>query len=142
MKELIARAALLGLTVHAIHMPDGELGYYAEEECRIYFNIRATPAERLAIIAHEIAHAYYGHDCDSDANERQADAYAAMLLVQPAWYADLERINADADWIADEMGLTADVIDDYREHCLRRMGSVTFTRPRMGLGQWLHRSSL
>lgn len=131
-------AATSGLEVHAVPMPPGYLGYYAPDESRIYFNLRCTPAERRAVVAHELGHAHYGHDCDTPANERQADTYAATLLIDPHWYAELERINHDAEWIAEEMNVTVEVIQDYRRFCLRRMGNVTYTRPRMGAGQWDH----
>lgn len=142
MRDLLAMAARAGLEVHAIEMPEGDLGYYAEDERRIYFNLICTPFERRSVIAHELGHHHYGHGCDDrPAHERQADTYAATLLVDPELYADLERINDDADWIADEMSVTPEVIQDYRNYCLQKLGAVTYTRPKMGVGQWLHRAA-
>ncbi|MBT2485773.1 MULTISPECIES: ImmA/IrrE family metallo-endopeptidase [unclassified Microbacterium] len=136
-------AARAGLEVHAIDMPEGDLGYYAADEQRIYFNLICTPDERRAVIAHELGHHHYGHACgDHPPNERQADAYAATLLVAPDLYAELEQINSHAEWIAEEMGVTPEVILDYRTYCLQRLGRVTYTRARMGVGQWLHRGLL
>lgn len=132
-------AAAAGLEVHAVAMPDGDLGYYAPDERRIYFNLRCTPSERRSVVAHELGHHHYGHDCDSPSNERQADAYAARLLVDPEWYAELEQISHDADWIADEMGVTVDVIADFRRYCVRRLEHVTYARPRLGRAQWAYR---
>lgn len=134
-------AARAGLEVHAIVMPDGDLGYYAADEGRIYFNLRCTPSERRSVLAHELGHHHYGHVGDSPANERQADRFAATLLVNPVDYAELERINHDASWIADELNVTVGVIHDYRRFCLHRMGDVTYSRPRMGIGQWAHRAA-
>lgn len=140
MKDLLAMAAKAGLEVHAIDMPPGDLGYYAHDERRIYFNLRCTPSERRSVVAHELGHHYYGHECDSDAAERQADAFAASLLIEPKMYAALEQINHHAEWIADEMGVTVEVVEDYRRYCLQRIGNVTYSRARMGAGQWAHRA--
>lgn len=140
MKELLRMAAAAGLEVHAVEMPDGDLGYYAPDEGRIYFNLRCTPSESRCVIAHELGHHHYGHDCDSQANERQADAYAARLLIDPEKYAELERINPDLVFIADELRVTTEVVVDFRRYCLQRVGQVTYARPRMGNGQWAYRS--
>ncbi len=140
MRDLLMMAARAGLEVHAIEMPEGDLGYYAIDEQRIYFNLLCTPFERRSVIAHELGHHHYGHGCEDDPpSERQADTYAATLLIDPRSYADLERISHHAEWIADEMGVTPEVIHDYRRYCLQRIGDFTYTRPRMGVGQWLHR---
>lgn len=139
MKALLAMAARAGLEVHAIEMPSGDLGYYAHDERRIYFNLRCTPAERRSVVAHELGHARYAHTCDDAADDRQADIFAATLLVDPDAYADLEQIDHHVEWIAEELNVTVEVVNDYRHYCLQRIGNVTYTRPRMGVGQWLHR---
>lgn len=139
MKELLARAAAAGISVHGSHLTDDKIGCYVPDLRRIYFDLSLTAAERRSAVAHELGHAHYGHDCDTDANERQADAYAAALLIDPQWYAELEQISHDAEWIAEEMNVAPWVIVDYRRYCLRRIGSSTYSRPRMGSGQWDHR---
>lgn len=141
MRELIARAAQMGLEVHASHLPGDTVGLYVPSLGRIYFDIRLTPSERRSVIAHELGHAHYGHDCDSPSNERQAEAYAATLLVDPEWYAELERVTPHAADIADEMCVTVEVIEDYRRYCLQRIGDVTYTRARMGGRQWAYRAA-
>lgn len=140
MKQLLARAAAVGLQVHGSHLPRPKIGSYVPELRRIYFDLDLTIAERRTVIAHELGHHHYGHDCDSPRHERLADAYAATLLVDPAWYAELERIDSDAEWIADEMNVAPYVIVDYRRYCLQRIGDVTYSHARMGVGQWAHRS--
>lgn len=140
MRQLLQRAAEAGLEVHGSHMPPPKIGAYVPELRRIYFDLRLTLPERRSVIAHELGHAHYGHDCDSPKHERLADAFAATLLVDPEWYAELEQINHDAEWIADEMNVAPYVIVDYREHCLQRLGVATYTRARMGAGQWAHRA--
>lgn len=126
--------------MHGAQLEGDKIGVYAPELGRIYFDLSLTIAERRSVIAHELGHHHYGHRCDSDDNERQADIYAATLLVEPSWYAELEQINADAEWIAEEMNVAPWVIRDYREHCLQRLADVTYARPRMGAGQWDYRA--
>ena len=139
MRELLAKAAEYGLQVHAADLTDGKIGVYAPALGRIYFDLSLTLPWRRSVIAHELGHAHYGHDCDSDRNERQADAYAARLLVDPERYAQLEQIHHDANLIAEEMDVAPYVIEDYRRYCLQRIGAATYARARMGAGQWAHR---
>lgn len=140
MRDLLAKAAEYGLEVHGAHLEDDRIGSYAPELGRIYFDLSLDVAERRSVIAHELGHAHHQHTCDSTWNEREADTYAATLLVDPAWYAELEVINHDANWIADEMNVAPWIIEDYRRYCLSRLGDVTYTHARMGAGQWSHRS--
>ncbi len=138
MRELIAIAARYGLRVHGAHLGGDKLGAYAPEMSRIYFDLSCSYAERRSVIAHELGHHYYGHVCDDERSESQADAYAARLLVDPEWYAELEQINPDAEWIAEEMRVAPWVIVDFRRYCLQRLGNVTYARARMGRRQWDH----
>lgn len=142
MRELLTKAAEYGLTVHGSHMTGGKVGRFVPGLKRIYFDLSLTLAERRTVIAHELGHAHYGHAEDSEVNERQADAYAAALLVDPHWYAELEAINHDAEWIADEMTVTAYCIIDFRSYCLTRVHGTTYSRARMGVGQWAHRAAV
>jgi Zn-dependent peptidase ImmA (M78 family) len=138
-KQLIRKANTYGLAVHGVEMKGGKVGRYVPALRRIYFDLGLTLAGRRTVIAHELGHAHYGHDHDSPKNERLADAYAAALLVEPEWYVGLERINDDAEWIAEEMTVEPYVILDYRRYCLQRIRSVTYSGARMGAGQWRHR---
>lgn len=140
MRQLLQRAGEYGLTVHGSHLTGGKIGRYVPAQRRIYFDLSLTHAHRRSVIAHELGHHHYGHDCNSAHFERQADTYAATLLVPPDWYAELEAINTDAEWIAEEMDVAPYVIVDFRTYCLRRFGTTTYTRPRLGAGQWSHRT--
>ncbi len=120
----------MGVRVHGVHLDDGGLGYYSPSEGRIYFDLSLTPDERRCTIAHELGHAHHGHTCDSLTAERQADTFAAELLIDPAEYAALEQVSTDRFYIADELGITIDLLDHYRTHCLQRLGARTYsTRP-------------
>lgn len=140
MRQLLAMAAAMGLTVHGAHLSGDRIGCYIASKRRIYFDLGLTLPERRSVIAHELAHAHYGHHGMSAAQERLADSYAATLLVNPEWYAELEQINHDAGWIAEEMNVAPWIITDYRRYCLQRVGDATYASARMGAGQWSHRA--
>lgn len=140
MKRLLTIAASYGLAVHGAHLVGERVGRYIPELQRIYFDLSLPMPERRTVIAHEIAHAHYGHDCDTESHERQADAFAAQLLIDPERYAELERINHDANWIAEEMNIAPYAVEDYRRYCLQRFGDVTYANARMGSAQWAHRA--
>lgn len=117
-----------GLRVHATHMPPGVLGYYEPAAARIWFDLSLTPAERHSVIAHEIGHHHYGHTCDGSRAEREADFFAASLLVDPEEYARLERISTDVNFLADEFGVTVQVIRDFQRYCLKRIGDRVYSK--------------
>lgn len=142
MRELLVKAAEYGLRVHGAHLNGERIGVYAPELGRIYFDLSLSMAERRSVIAHELGHHHYGHLCDSASNERQADMYAASLLVDPEWYAELEQINPDAAWIAEELNVAPWVVHDFRRYCLQRLEHVTYALPRMGRHQWAHKAAM
>jgi Zn-dependent peptidase ImmA (M78 family) len=129
MRELIQHAAALGTRVVMTHMPDGLLGAYSPFEARIYLDLGLTPSERRSVLAHELGHAYYGHTCDQGPRsplERQADTYAATLLVHPEDYAALERVSADPHYIAEELNVTVEIVHAFRRFVLQRLGTRTY----------------
>lgn len=140
MKQLLSRAAEHGIAVHVWDL-GGLRGLYDDEERCIYLNLGLTMAEQRSTLAHELGHAYYGHGCTIPQFEDRARKYAATLLVDPHEYARLERINPDQYWLADEFTVTPSVIFDYERFCLTKLRGVTYSRARMGLGQWAYRGT-
>lgn len=130
LKDLIAIAASFGIRLHAAHLPENVLGLYDHEASLIYFDLSLTPSEQRSVIAHELGHAYYGHEGESPVNERQADAFAAQLLVDPRDYAECEQINPDVHYIAEELSVTPTVIHNFRRYCLQKLGLRTYSRSR------------
>lgn len=134
MRDLLNLAARHGVRVEMCHIEDAN-GYYDAEAGRIYIDISIMPDEVRSVFAHELGHVQYGHWCDASPNsaeERQARAYAAYLLVHPEDYADAEHVSTDAFYIAEELGVTIGIIDDYRAMCLQRLGERTYSRSRGG----------
>lgn len=139
MRALLAKAAEYGVRVHLCELPRGTRGLYDHVDRRIYLSLRLTHHEFRSTLAHEIGHTHYGHNCSTPTFERQARAYAAQLLIDPAEYARLETINDDSHWLADEFSVTPEIITDYRQFHLTRVAGATYSRARMGVGQWAHR---
>ena len=48
------------------------------------------------------------------------------FLINPAEYAQLERISIDPHYLADELGITAELVHHYQGNCLQRLGSRTY----------------
>lgn len=142
MRELIRHGATLGVHTHFAHLDDDPelLGYYSPLHKQVVVRLGMTRPQTRWVFGHELGHAYYDHKCsgfeDTDRAERQADAYAARLLIDPTEYARLERINPDQHWLAEEFDVSVDAIFAYEKHCLTRLRGVTYSRARMGIGQW------
>lgn len=146
MRDLIHHASTLGVRVHFAHIDDEPrlLGYYSPLHKVIVVRLGMTYAQSRWVLGHETGHAHYGHRCTGPASrssaERQANAYAARLLIDPEEYASLKRINPDQHWLADEFSVHVDAIFAYEEHCLTRVRGVTYSHAREGAGQWAHRA--
>ena len=146
LRDLIHHAGTLGVGVHFASLSDDPelLGYFLPNRRLIVVRLGLTVAQSRWVLGHECGHAYYHHRCGgmhtTDAAERQADAYASRLLIDPVEYARLEQINPDQHWLADEFSVSVDAIFAYEEHCLTRLHGVTYSRARMGEGQWAHKA--
>ncbi len=130
MRHLMREAGKLGVRVYMAHIDDRPdlLGYYSHQRRIIVLRLGLTPTERNSVLAHELGHAFYGDECSSGAKERRAQRYAAELLIDPEEYAAAEMVDPSAPAIADALGVTVDVVNDYREQCLMRLGRRTYGR--------------
>lgn len=148
MRALFEHAAELGVAVHMAHIDDDPhlLGYYAPESRIVVVRLAMTRLQTDWVLAHELGHARYGHHClgtyADTAAERQADAYAAALLIDPVHYARLERQDPDPHRLAEELDVHVDAVFAFERHHLTQMRGVTYARPRFGIGQWLHRAAV
>lgn len=79
----------------------------------VLYNEDIVMPERLRFtLAHEIGHIFLGHTCDCDANEYEANTFAAQLLMP--WFT-VKMLNsnhfADANTIADIFGVSVTAAD-------------------------------
>lgn len=132
LSDLAVIASQLDVTLHLAHLEDGLLGLYEPTEARVYFTFGLTPVEERAVIAHELGHVFYGHECDGDRNEREADTWAAQMLIDATAYAEAERHSHSVHDLADALGVTEDLVAHYRAHCMQRLGRRTYGRQARG----------
>lgn len=94
---------------------------------RTGFTIRMT-------MAHEIGHAHHDHQWTDDPatwkrQEREADVFAAMLLISRDEYARAERIVGEHPGaIAKELAVTENHVLLWRENYLKRQARVKWLR--------------
>lgn len=116
LSELVRLCAQAGLEVHVAALPVGCLGAYEHERERILLARGLTPVEQRCVLAHELGHALLSHVGSSAADERAAERFAARLLIDPRALAEACRWARDDAELADELGVTIDIVRHYREH--------------------------
>lgn len=127
LSDLASIASTMGYGLHMRHLDDpGVLAVTDTRDGTISYAWGLTHREQRSVIAHELGHAHYGHDCTTDRGEREADRWAADLLVDPEHYALLEREGSDSHTIAEAMEVTEDVLHAFRTHCMQRLGRRTY----------------
>lgn len=138
MRDLLRRAAGLGVSVHLAQIDDPELlGYYDRNLNMIVLALGMTRTQTQCVLAHELAHAMLGHTHTTGPAERRADQLAASMLIHPDDYRRAESLYSDIASIAAELGVTIEVVRDYQRLCLQRIGDRTYLRPRLGRGQYI-----
>lgn len=127
MEDLLAHAAGLGLRVkfRDLGRRHGELH---SSGLVVVNSERPVKAQRITL-AHECGHRAHGHDWtnehDRPRDERQANTYAARLLISPQDYALAERaVGAHAGALARELNVTATLVELWRADYLREVGVV------------------
>ena len=137
MKELIAHAASLGVSVHVAHIDGPQRGFYDAKLKRVVYDYELTPVERDTVLAHELGHVFYDHQCyGNPAFEAAADYYAACLLIDPERYIAAEAIDPSPGAIAEELGVEPKLVRAFEAKALTRVRGVTYVHSRMGAGQY------
>lgn len=135
-RDLLRIGRELGVSVHVAHLPGDLLGGWYPETARVFVRFGLTPSEFRSVLAHELGHVYYQHTCDDGPSEAQANLYAARLLIDDEAYVRAEAVSPHPHDIAEELGVTVELVQTYRSRCLTSVRGVTYTRPRLGIGQW------
>ena len=121
-----ARALGLGVTYRELGRRSGML----TKGGIVVLNPRRTMLTQRVTLAHEMGHWHHGHDWtidhDRERDEREADTYAARLLISPAEYALAEHlVGSHPGAIAAELGVTRRLVQLWRDDCgqpLRMVG--------------------
>lgn len=115
LSELALLCQQLGVSVEAVRLPEGWLGAYDDEQQRILLARGLTPVEQRSVLAHELGHAMFRHGDDAAAGERAAERFAARVLIDPRALAAACTWARDDAEIAEELGVTADIVRSYRQ---------------------------
>lgn len=107
---LLEEIARLDVCVKKARLNENLMGFYSADRHTIYLNRKLTVPQQRETLAHELAHAYYSHDCTNDRNEYQAWRRASLLIVDPDIYRENAMLFEYPEQIAQEMGLTPEII--------------------------------
>lgn len=137
MKELLAHAASLGVSVHVAHIDGPQRGYYDADAKQVVYDYALTPVERVCVLAHELGHAFYDHRCYGNARfEAAADYYAACLLIDPERYMRAEQIDPSVDAIAEALDVEPKLVRAFEARALTRVRGITYVHSKMGARQY------
>lgn len=128
MQRLLAIAAEFGLRVRVATITPGVRGFNDHSTKTIYISRRLTPVEMLCTLAHELGHYFHGHECSGSREEDQANNYACRALITPEAYAAAERLYPHVIAIADELGVTVEMVEHYQRFALQKLGARTWAR--------------
>ncbi|AKN76143.1 hypothetical protein D881_01870 [Corynebacterium ulcerans NCTC 12077] len=111
----VIETSKLGSTLNACFHPPTQT---------VFIKTGLDPVTRHCAIAHELGHAHYGHGCSTPGAERQADEWAARVLIDGD---RLKSIGSEYDWaapaIAAELGVTPHLLSVWMD--LYARGRVT-----------------
>ena len=123
------RRAIIGLpvTVSSALLPDGLWGCYDAATEVILIDRRLTYTAKRCVLTHELLHWKHGDDgCANDRSkqERRCRTQTALLLVDQVELALLERMY-EYEWqIAGELGITTQVLEDFRQVMAERVSII------------------
>lgn len=113
--DLEDEAVRLGVRVTWQELPAGYCGVYDWTRCRIVLHDGLTSVQARCTLCHELEHVRYGDRVCGGKGEARARRRTALRLVSPVAYAAAEQVYEGCAWqIAGELGVTMQVIDDYR----------------------------
>lgn len=109
-------AGRLGVRVTWQELPDGYCGVYDWTRCRIVLHDGLTPVQARCTLCHELEHVRHFDRVCGGRGEARARRRTALRLVSPVAYAAAEQVYEGNTWLmAVELGVTVQVIDDYRQ---------------------------
>ena len=96
-------------------------GYFCRDTGTIVVPTGMPERLRRSMIAHELGHAVYGHTASTPKSERQADKYAARLLINEDDYRQAESTyGTDVETLAFILNVSPGLIEAWREYLARR----------------------
>lgn len=115
MSDLEGEAMRLDVRISRQPLPAGYCGVYDWARCRIVLHDGLTPVQARCTLCHELEHVRHGDRVCGGKGEARARRRTALRLVSPVDYAAAEQVYEGCAWqIACELGVTVQVLDDYR----------------------------
>lgn len=112
---LEAEAMRFGVRVTWQELPCGICGVYDWQRDRIVLHDGLTPVQARCTLCHELEHVRHGDRSCTGKGEARARRRTALRLVSPVDYAAAEQVYDANTWLmAVELGVTVQVLDDYR----------------------------
>ncbi|MAM53387.1 ImmA/IrrE family metallo-endopeptidase [Microbacterium sp. UBA3394] len=142
MHQLLDYARELGL--HVIEKKGRHIGGYHAGSSTIRLDPGMPRRVARSVLAHEIAHHIFGDEPTPfgparATQERRANEWAALRLIDPDAYADAESyLHGHMAAMAVELDVTVEIVEAF-QRILLRVGDTTYVRPRLGVGQYEHR---
>lgn len=145
MQELLSLADELGIIV--VERRGLRLGGYHDRSSTIRLNPDMPRRVARSVLAHEIAHHVFAdqHSQYGPVNakqERRADEWAALHLIRPEAFAEAEQHrNGHGPSMAFDLSVTVEIVEAFKR-VLLRVGDTVFVDPKMGAGQFAHRTEV
>ncbi len=116
MFDIEAYANTLGITVAYRPLPDHLPPAWWNPRSKTITVRKGLPRRKVrSLIAHELGHAHYGHTISTPKAERQADQYAARLLISEDDYRATEvAYGTNVEKLAFELDVTPNIIEAWR----------------------------
>ena len=119
--DLLCIAHAMGLQVVEAIIEDDRLGSHQHNRRRITLDERLNDNQKRVTLQHEIIHAEHWRDgiaqlMGHDVEEQKTRRETALRLIEPQEYANAEETYDACPYkIADELGVTVNLVRDYRK---------------------------
>ena len=109
------------LDIKVVESSKARFGYFCRDTGTIVVPTGVPARLRRSMITHELGHAVYGHTASTPKSERQADKYAARLLINEDDYRQAESTyGTDVETLAFILNVSPGLIEAWREYLARR----------------------
>ncbi len=118
--DLRAMADSMGVVIEERRLSGGLCGMFYQPRKLIVLDESLSPVQRRCTLCHELVHASFRDEGCGDRwgvkCERRTRRETALRLIDPVSYASAERVfEGDAFQMSAELGVTAQVLADYRQ---------------------------
>lgn len=103
----------LGVQIVVGDLGAGLMGAYLHGLRVIMLDERLAATQRLSTLAHELGHAFYGHESTTARGEREASEWAARILISRRAFDEASRMHSGEVGVAHELGVLPRDVRNY-----------------------------